>query len=132
MMRTFVRRLFKLALIGGLTAVVVTWFRNREPEILDPPSPGTAQWAPLDPTPSPDMVSEPSDGAAADPAVTDGQGWVAPDDDGGCPLSHPVKAKVRSGIYHVPDGLAYGRTNADRCYASPESAEADGYRASKM
>jgi hypothetical protein len=56
--------------------------------------------------------------------------WVTPDD-GSCPLSHPVKAKASSGIYHVPGGQSYERTTPDRCYLSPAAAEADGYRAAK-
>ena len=45
------------------------------------------------------------------------------------PASHPVKAKLASGIFHVPGGANYARTQADRCYVSPEAAEADGLRA---
>jgi hypothetical protein len=52
--------------------------------------------------------------------------------DGACPASHPVKAKLTSGIFHVSGGANYDRTNADRCYATPEAAEADGLRASKV
>jgi len=42
-----------------------------------------------------------------------------------------VKAKDSSRIFHVEGGLSYERTRADRCYRSPEDAEADGYRAAK-
>jgi len=42
-----------------------------------------------------------------------------------------VKAKLGSGIYHVPGGGNYDRTHADRCYANAEAAEADGLRAAK-
>jgi hypothetical protein len=42
-----------------------------------------------------------------------------------------VKVKESSGIYHVPGGRFYERTNADRCYLGPDAAEADGYRRSK-
>jgi hypothetical protein len=42
-----------------------------------------------------------------------------------------VKAKLASGIFHVPGGANYDRTNADRCYASPEAAESDGLRPAK-
>ena len=57
--------------------------------------------------------------------------WVEPDD-GTCPASHPVKAKLTSGIYHRPDGRSYGRTRADRCYRDDTAAEADGLRAAKQ
>ena len=50
---------------------------------------------------------------------------------GDCPTSHPVKGKLTSGIYHVPGGLNYDRTRADRCYLDAAAAESDGLRASK-
>jgi hypothetical protein len=57
--------------------------------------------------------------------------WVAPDDAGGCPLTHPVKANGNSRIFHVPGGQFYDRTRAERCYVDAAAAEADGYRAAK-
>jgi hypothetical protein len=45
-----------------------------------------------------------------------------------CPASHPVKAKLRSGIFHEPGGASYGRTIPDRCYQDATAAEADGLR----
>jgi hypothetical protein len=56
---------------------------------------------------------------------------VEPTGDGTCPATHPVKAKLASGIFHVPDGANYDRTHADRCYADAASATADGLRPSK-
>ena len=56
--------------------------------------------------------------------------WVEPDD-GTCPVTHPVKGKLSSGIFHVPGGASYERTQADRCYPTPEAAAADGMRAAK-
>lgn len=58
-------------------------------------------------------------------------GWVVSDDDGSCPVGHPIKANDNSGIFHVPEGRFYARTNADRCYQSAEAAVADGYRQAK-
>jgi hypothetical protein len=58
--------------------------------------------------------------------------WVEPADDGACPDSHPVKAKLGSGIYHVPGGMNYERTHPDRCYVDTAAAERDGLRPSKM
>jgi hypothetical protein len=140
MLRTLIRRLMRLALVFGLGAVVAAWFRGRGREALDPGTPREAQWPPLDippppaTAPTPDAASEtppieePSDGSAAPPPP--GR-WVEPTETGGCPVSHPIKVKLRSGIYHVPNGAPYDRTNADRCYADAAAAEADGYRASK-
>ena len=51
--------------------------------------------------------------------------------DGQPPATHPVKAKMSSGIYHLPGMLAYTRTNPDRCYRDAASAEADGLRPAK-
>jgi hypothetical protein len=57
--------------------------------------------------------------------------WLTPIH-GGCPDGHPVKVNVASGIYHVPGGRSYARTRPDRCYATPEDAEADGFRRAKL
>ena len=53
--------------------------------------------------------------------------WVAAND-GVCPQSHPVKAKLSSKIFHTPGARNYSRTKADRCYADEASAQADGLR----
>ena len=66
--------------------------------------------------------------AGPDPAPS--PAWVEPDD-GSCPISHPVKGKLTSGIFHVPGGQNYERTRADRCYTDTRSAEADGLRQAK-
>jgi hypothetical protein len=57
--------------------------------------------------------------------------WVEPTESGACPANHPVKAKLSSGIFHLPGGANYTRTQPDRCYLSAEAAAADGLRASK-
>jgi len=57
--------------------------------------------------------------------------WVEPDESGGCPPSHSVKAKLASRIYHLPGMAAYDRTTPDRCYPSAEAAEADGFTRAK-
>jgi hypothetical protein len=56
--------------------------------------------------------------------------WVDPDN-GICPSTHPVKAKLSSGIFQVEGNFAYARTSPDRCYESPEAAAADGLRPAK-
>jgi hypothetical protein len=68
--------------------------------------------------------------AAAPAAESTNDAWVEPDD-GVCPASHPVKAKLRSGIFHVPGGQNYDRTHADRCYLDADAAQADGLRQSQ-
>ncbi len=56
---------------------------------------------------------------------------VQPESDGSCPVTHPIKGKLSSGIYHRPGAFAYERTRADRCYRDETAAESDGLRASK-
>jgi hypothetical protein len=53
--------------------------------------------------------------------------WVDPVGEA-CPASHPVKAKLRSGIFHEPGGASYDRTVPDRCYRDAAAAEAEGLR----
>ena len=53
--------------------------------------------------------------------------WV-PANDGVCPATHPVKAKLSSKIFHTPGSRSYSRTKADRCYPDEASAQADGLR----
>jgi hypothetical protein len=56
--------------------------------------------------------------------------WVDPVN-GECPPTHPVKAKLSSGIYHLPGMMAYARTHPDRCYLDAAAAETDGLRPAK-
>jgi hypothetical protein len=53
--------------------------------------------------------------------------WV-PANEGVCPTTHPVKAKLSSKIFHMPGGRNYKSTKADRCYPDEASAQADGLR----
>jgi hypothetical protein len=79
----------------------------------------------------PEPVETPVD--TSDPqssGTTETSPWVDAAD-GGCPVSHPVKAKLASGIFHEPGGANYARTLADRCYLSAEAAESDGLRPAK-
>jgi hypothetical protein len=56
--------------------------------------------------------------------------WVEPDGTA-CPPTHLIKAKLSSGIFHLPGMLAYERTKPDRCYATEEAAVADGFTKAK-
>jgi hypothetical protein len=55
--------------------------------------------------------------------------WIRGDGSHDCPDSHPVKAKVNSMIYYVPESGHYDRTIPDVCFAADIDAEAAGYRA---
>lgn len=129
------RRLFWLLLLATAGAVAYAWWRERAetPSAAEPPAwpplddvGGTAAApapsVPADPLPSPDPTTE-TERPAPD--------WLRTEDDGTCPESHPVKVNEKSGIFHVPGGRFYDRTNADRCYATAEAALADGYRQAK-
>ena len=81
----------------------------------------------------PEPVETPRAPASADAkaeAEAERPGWID-GADGECPASHPVKAKLASGIFHEPGGANYDRTQADRCYASAAAAETDGLRPAK-
>jgi hypothetical protein len=109
-----VRRMLGIGLLAGLAYAAWRKFPR-------PTETGT-HWEPQ-PFPFPPQPEVELDG--------DGSPWVEPAESGACPAHHPVKAKLASGIFHVPGGANYARTVADRCYLSPEAAEADGLRQSK-
>jgi hypothetical protein len=116
---TVLRRSIWLLLIGAVGGVAWSWWSDR----TAPPSPTTPpEWPPLD--------AQAADAPDA-PLLTDASGWVTAIDDGSCPISHPVKANGNSGIFHVPGGRFYDRTKPERCYTTPDSAIADGYRQAK-
>jgi hypothetical protein len=102
-------------LAGSGYALWRTIEANRAPEVGCEPQP-----FPFPPQPRTSVDSSPG------PASP----WVDPDD-GACPASYPVKAKLASGIYHCPGGQSYDRTRPDRCYRDRAAAEADGLRAAK-
>jgi hypothetical protein len=89
-----------------------------------PPQPHAEAPSETEPAPSAPVVETAAVEAAGE------SGWIEPND-GACPASYPVKAKLTSGIFHVPGGSNYERTHPDRCYASPEAAESDGLRPAK-
>jgi len=101
--RTALATLMVLALAG-----VVAWWKQRNQMAMPT---GPAQW--------------PAFEAPASPV------WVTATSGGGAPEGFPVKVKVSSGIFHVPGGRFYDRTNPDRWYATTAAALADGYRQSK-
>jgi hypothetical protein len=108
------RRLLGIGLLAGL--VYAAWRKLPQQPETGP------HWEPQ-PFPFPPQPAVDLDG--------DDAPWVEPQSSGTCPAHHPVKAKLASGIFHVPGGANYARTRADRCYVSAEAAEADGLRASK-
>ena len=135
-----IRRSFRwgllLGLLGGVAVTVMKVLQSKR-EPLPEPVVFTPTPVP-DPTPAPEPVADETLPAPAPikrapagpkPAGTSTP-WVEPVD-GGCPGSHPVKAKLSSGIFHLPTGFNYARTRPDRCYIDAAAAEADGLRPSK-
>jgi len=123
---TLLRRTAFILTMATILGVLMAWRRDRL-------GPG----APVSPPEWPEFISavpEPN-GTVPPPDAESGAGesvaGMAPLDDGSCPPGHTIKAKESSGIYHVPGGRFYERTNPDRCYATEAAAEADGYRRSK-
>lgn len=53
--------------------------------------------------------------------------WIVPNGTAEVLVTHPVKVKLSSRVYRVPGMPMYDRTVADRCYATVEAAEADGF-----
>lgn len=157
MSRTAAVRLALLAGLATAAAVLIRMLRGPETPVFTTPSVARGLLAPSPPTPDRADGSPPGAGSGEQPGVptesknprsgpdpteprpepaTDlkpnppGERWEFPVE-GSCPAGHPIKAKLRSGIYHLPGMLAYERTIPDRCYAIEVDAEADGLRRAK-
>ena len=138
-MRRPLPKLALLAVIGGGAAALVRAVQTRFRPAPDP-EPVAPIWPPLS-TDEPATADEPATEARPRaqhlaavppiPATASRPSWVDPEPDGGCRASHPVKANADSGIFHVPGGASYSRTKAERCYATTDAAEADGFRAAR-
>ena len=126
--RKWLKRLFGIGIVASFAYWV--WWLLKDEQRSNP-----IEWRPQ-PFPSPPMPVLRSEPAADTPDTPDAAktvvdvAWVTPDGDC-CPATHPVKAKLASGIYHVPGGQLYERTIPDRCYRDADTADADGLRASK-
>jgi hypothetical protein len=132
-MRKTVKRLLGAGLVGG--AAYAAW---RAWSALQSPEQSKVTWEPS-PFPYPPVPrANPAAATAArtevDRTVTNGAAPASaePNADGTCPASHPIKAKLSSGIYHVPGGANYERTKPDRCYVDESAAISDGLRRSKV
>ncbi|HEY5700154.1 MAG TPA: hypothetical protein VIT01_21795 [Acidimicrobiales bacterium] len=113
------KRLVKLVTLAAVIAAIAATLRKR-------PAPPSA--SPTAPPTAGETLTAPA--ATPKPVVPAKEPWAAPTADGGCPDGYPVKAKLKSKIFHVAGGVLYERTIPDRCYASAQAAEADGLRAS--
>jgi hypothetical protein len=126
-MRKGTKRLLGAGIVAGVAYAGWRAWKSRVPE-------SGVEWGeapfPFPPVPRPAAAPAATSADVARPAP-DAAAFVDPGADGECPLTHPVKAKLASGIYHVPGGGNYERTKPDRCYATAEGAEADGLRPAK-
>jgi hypothetical protein len=122
-MRTSMKRTLGVGVLGGVAFAAWKAWNARVPQ-----RPRGVEWSTA-PFPFPPVPQ--ASGSAARAAAPEVR-WVEPDANGECPATHPIKAKLGSGIYHVPGGVNYARTKADRCYADAAAAEADGLRPSKV
>jgi hypothetical protein len=151
LMRKSVKRALGAGIIGGAAYAAWRAWSARVPA----PAPGGIEWSaapfPFPPVPhasstatsaskpkatvetpkpakpksvKPETVAKKTSGAPT-------AAWKKPNADGSCPKSHPVKAKMASGIFHVPGGANYARTKPDRCYVDAAAAQADGLRPAK-
>jgi hypothetical protein len=118
-MKTLLKRLLGF---GVFAAAGYAMWRAYEKRKIDTGVTWEPQPFPYPPTPH-------TEAPTTETAVTE-TGWIEPEA-GACPTSHPVKAKLASGIFHVPGGANYDRTKPDRCYSSAEAAETDGLRPAK-
>lgn len=144
------RKILLVGVVVAVVAVVVRLFRGRSAPALAPGAAPTRPWPelrpePLTPEDAPDwtgpaatltdagpLAADPSDdGTEPPPASPAAEPRWAEVVDGRCPETHPVKAKMSSGIYHLPGMLNYERARPDRCYRTAADAEADGLRAAK-
>ena len=58
-------------------------------------------------------------------------GAIAGDGTAICPPEFPIKGNAQSRIFHAPGQVSYPPTIAEFCFASPEAAEAAGFRQSR-
>jgi hypothetical protein len=104
------RRLFKVSLrLGVLVALVAILLK-----LLD----DREQASPI--------VAAPASKPKPEPVVD----WVEPQGTV-CPTSHPIKAKLGSKVFRKPDMASYDSSKPDRCYASEDAAQRDGFREAK-
>lgn len=118
------RRLLVIVSTAVLVAVLANRWRQRSETTSPADPPQWPPWPDAAPTTTAITTTTTTAPSASAPA------WVA-GSDGEVPVGYPIKLNESSGIFHVPGGRFYERTNPDRWYATAEAAIADGYRQSK-
>jgi hypothetical protein len=126
-MRKGSKRLLRTGILAGIAYAGWHWWKLRQPTSNTDISWASAPF-PFPPVPRPSVAATP---VARAPETAKVEAFIDPCADGSCPVTHPVKAKLASGIYHLPGGGNYERTKPDRCYVDADAAELDGLRAAK-
>lgn len=67
----------------------------------------------------------------AEDATDASRGWVQGDGTRECPELYPIKGNGTSHIYHLPGQASYAATIAERCFATEQDAEENGFRPTK-
>jgi hypothetical protein len=81
--------------------------------------------------PAPPSPGEPATASPAAATIEAPVGAVPGDGTAVCPPGFPIKGNAQSKIYHTAASRVYDQTVAEFCFATPEAAEAAGYRAPK-
>jgi micrococcal nuclease len=127
-----VRRAFRFGLVMGVFGGLA-WALRRTFDLRRATEDGTGSgepWAPILESArpgAPEAKTEPKPEPASRATPPE---WIEPNGTI-CPTSHPIKAKLASGLFHAPGMLAYNRTRPDRCYSSESAAIADGFTKAK-
>lgn len=130
-----ITRLILLLALGGALFAAARSLRRRRTAAANAAA-RSPEWPPFEPRVQPGAApasvqdaAEPSI-AKSDEQTVEAPAWLSLED-GACPDGYPIKANDNSRIYHVPGGRSYERTIAERCYATAQAAERDGYRRAK-
>jgi hypothetical protein len=138
MLRRSLRTIAAAGLLTGVVVAVVRVFRGGPAPAFDDQAARSPLPIPV-PAPAPEPVAVEAMAPSAAPLepvepvvepVAVRQPWLEPLGPA-CPPSHPVKAKLSSGIYHLPGMSNYARCVPDRCYINSAAAEEDGLRSAK-
>lgn len=131
-----IRRSFRVGMwLGVLLGIVIALVKSLQGQrdARDLAAPPAGRWEPPAPPLSDAVVAGTADldvAQVAEKPAGAARTWVEPTG-AVCPGTHPVKAKMASGLFHLPGMLNYTRTRPDRCYASDEAALADGLTKAK-
>lgn len=143
MTRPWLRKAVLISVVLAAVVAIVRAVRGGPVPAFEPAGGAGAPWPTLRPEATPDWVgpaaAPPDAEPLAAPAAGQSSAVTTPSQEpawieavaGPPPASHPVKAKLGSGIYHLPGMMNYDRTKPDRYYRSAADAEADGLRAAK-